>query len=783
MRRPKPTLLVLLVLGVVLGSGVRHLEFDPSAEKVFPRGHPAVADYQAFREAFGADEAIFVAFEVPQGRTVFEREALSMARRISQEAGEIEGIERAVSLADCPVLRLTPLGPRLVPGLPPDIATASDADLERFQGQILKTPLVERVLVSRDHRSASAVLRLKRFPDGGEGARENARVVRQLQDVVEAERRRSPEVRFFLAGSPLIKSKIMDAILGDLKTFTGPLTLIALVVAWLVLRSAAGVVLTLAVLGLSIDLTLGTMGHLGMPLDPMTSLVPTLILVIGVADSLHLLVEQRAQAARLGPGASGAETVREAATHVFVPCLLTSLTTMIGFASLVTSPIPPIARFGGAAAVAAGVAFLVTMILIPAAGALLPAPTPAAAVRDRASGLARLVLARPWAALMIAVGISLAIGLGAVRLRADTDFLSFFPEDDDLVRSARAIQDRFVGVAPCEIVVAGPPGCSRDPATLRAVLALERGVEGLELVDLAFSAADVVAKAQGLISGHELIPHTRAEVERIEQLLRQVAGRELQLEQLIAPPGGSHPDEEWLRVTVRARTAGSARFGELVALVREIEAKQLRPLGLSARPTGTSVVFSESAATIVQGQIQSFFFAYLLITAVLTVALRSLRLGLLSILPNIGPVAALLGTMGYLGIPFNSFNSMVASIALGIAVDDTIHLLSGFQRSAATRPLRAAVYETLAREGTALISTSAVLFCGFCVLVFGTFGPTREFGLLTAVAIAVALLGDLLLLPALLLLFPALHGVRGAPEEDEAEGGEAEGPEAADGVA
>ncbi|HBP16517.1 MAG TPA: hypothetical protein DEA08_01825, partial [Planctomycetes bacterium] len=425
---------------------------------------------------------------------------------------------------------------------------------------------------------------------------------------------------------------------------------------------------------------------------------------------------------------------------------------------------PPIQRFGVAAALSAGATFLITMTFIPAVAALLKAPAPASAVQSRARGLAEFVLRRPRLSLLGALGFCLALGLGWLKVEVYTDFLSFFPEQDPLVESVAAIESRFVGVAPCEVIVATPPGRSRDPRVLELTLALERQLEASEMVDVCFSAADMVAEATRLMTGKRGIPPDAAGIARVEKVLRQVAGHEDGLQQLISPPGGVHPGEEWVRITVRARSVGSHRYGELSRLVREFSREHFEPIGVRALPTGTSIVFSESAQAIVDGQIKSFFFAYVLITVVLSVFLRSLRLGLISAIPNVAPIAALLGVMGYLGIPFNSFNSMVASIALGIAVDDTIHVLAGFQRSARELPLREAVAATIGREGTALISTSAVLFCGFGFLLLATFVPTTEFGLLTAVAIAVALLGDLVILPALLVLCPWLTGVRGVEE-------------------
>lgn len=764
-RRPRLTLALLILLGGLLGSGIFQLGFDPSTEKVFPEGHEAVTNYEAFRETFGADESVFLAFEVPEGETVFEAESLALARRLAREASALEGVDRAIALADLPLLTLTPLGPALVPGLPEDPTQATPAQLERWRQNVESAPLIEGTLVSKDRRSTSVVVRLQRFPPGVAGAELNAQVVAGLESVVQRAQQAYPKARFFVAGSPMIKHRIMQTIQDDLVTFTPPLLLIALVMAGLLLRSLRGPFLVVGVLLLANDLTLGTMGLLGLPLDPMTTLVPTLILVIGVADSLHLLVEQRAQARALGPKATGAETILAAAKHTFVPCLLTTATTMIGFGSLYTSNIPPISRFGVAAAMGALAAFAATFLLIPAISALLPPPQAASGVQARAEGLADLVLARPRLFLAGSFVFCGLLSLGWLQVRAETDFLAFFPKDDPLIEAVEEIQERFSGVAPCEVLIKGPVGCSRDPKVLAALYALERELEGHALVDFAFSAADVVAQGNRLMTGGEAaVPDSPEGLARVEGLLKQLAGGALPTKQFISTPadGGpaaDHPGEEWLRISIRARSAGSKKFKVLADWIRgDLSRRHLEPVGVTAIPTGTSVVFGESADAIVQGQIESFLFAFLAITIVMVIVLRSVRLGLLSAIPNLAPIACLLGTMGYLDIAFNSFSSMVGSIALGIAVDDTIHILVGFRRASETQPLREAVRETLAREGTALFSTSAVLFCGFGVLTLGTFGPTREFGLLTAVAIAVALMADLMILPGLLLLFPGLLG-------------------------
>jgi predicted RND superfamily exporter protein len=773
-RHPKATLAVLALVTAALGAGALRTTFDPSTESVFPEGHPAVETFAEFRQVFGADEAIYLAFEVAAG-DVFSRESITLCRELRAALEAIEGVEQVYSLADVPVLSLNPMGlPTLEPGLPEDLDAVDDAALAAWRGRVLATPFVVGSLVSPDRRATSLVVEAARLPPGPEGAVINQQMVRAIRDLIGAEE--ADSLRFSMAGSPVIKAQIMESIVSDMITFSGPLLLLAAVTAFFVLRSWRGVALVLLVLGVTNAWVLGGMGYLGISFHSMTSLVPTLILVIGVADSLHLLVEQRAQGHLLGPGVSGADTVRAALDHVFMPCLLTSVTTALGFGSLLSSDVRPIRDFGAASAVGALVALVVTVTLVPAFAALSPGSSQAPGRAPRLDGLGRFVTSRRWLGLALAP-VVLGLGIaGALRVEPNTDFLRFFPADTRMVLDAERIQALFGGVAPCEMIVVGPPDASHDPAALQGIDAFQRALEADVLIDRTYSLVDFLSAAMQMGGDERRLPETRADVVRLEGIIRAVAGGRLPLERLVSADSPAHAGEEWLRITVRAQAVGSARFSALLTRVEELEAEHLLPAGLSVRPTGTTVVFSETADTIMMGQVRGFLWAFATISAVMVLALRSLTLGLVSLLPNLIPIAAILGSMGWLGIPLNSFNSMVVSVAIGIAVDDTIHILVGFKRFSVGRQVRAAIEETVAHEGAAVVSTSVVLLAGFGVLLVASFLPTQHFGLLTAISIGAALLGDLVILPAILLVVPWR-----CPLDQKLGGADVTGDEAADG--
>lgn len=751
LRAPRRALAALALVTVLLGLGLGKLEVDPSTEHVFPAHHPAVEDFARFRRTFGGDERLFLALRVRQG-DVFTPDVLRRTRELARGLQEIPGVERAFGLADMPVLRLTPLGPFLAPGLPEDLDQLTPAQLEGFRREVLGLPYVERMLVSPGGRATTVVAMLAPTRPGPAGAQENLELVHAVEALVA--QTASPDLEVLLAGSPLIKARITETIQADLITFTPPLLIVATLVTLALLRSLRGVALVLLVLVLTVVWVMGALGHLGITVNTMTSLAPCLVLVVGVADALHVLVEQGVQAARMGPEARGAASMREAVRHVAMPCFLTSLTTMVGFGSLFLSDIKPIREFGLAASLAAACAYVVTLVLLPACAALLPPPRRAPPRPVRLDRLARWAVARPRLTLAAGGALTTVLGLGVLRIQPDTDFLNFFPASHRLVREAYEIQELFAGIAPAELIVTGPPGCSRRPEVLRAVFALERALEEDPAVDLALSAADLVAVATELRTRRREVPADPAELAQVERLLQALVGGRLPMEDLISPPGEPHPGEEWLRVNLRVRAGGSAECARLLRRIDALRAEHLAPLGLGLLPTGTSVVFSQTADEIMRGQVESFLTALGVISLVMFVALRSLVLGVVSVIPNLVPIAAILGAMGYMGIHLSSFNAVVCSVAIGLAVDDTIHLLSGFQRFVRELPRPEAVRETIAHEGAAVVSTSLVLASGFSVLLLGSFLPTQQFGLLMGISIAAALLSDLFLLPALLLLLP-----------------------------
>jgi uncharacterized protein len=770
---PKTNLLVLAIVTALLGSGVLLLQFDPSTERIFPEGHSAVKNFREFRELFGNDEFLLVAYTAKE--PILSRGELARIQdltkklehltvQIGADKKSVTPVRSVRSLTNTPNvtldLKVFPPRPQIIKLYNKAIHKLTDSELEKARRSILASPFVKPLLLSPDGRSSALVLELTRG-DGltdREAAEQVMELVREARELVQREIS-SKGLEGHVAGSPVVKADIVATIERELVIFTLPLVLISAFVSFFIFRNIRGVIVPMVVILATSIFVYGIMGFLEIGLHPMTTLLSPLIFVVGIADSVHVLVEIENSLAQRSSGDSLYDAIHRATALVLPPCFVTSLTTTIGFGSLVISDIAPVAEFGFLAAIGTSLAFVLTFSLVPAIWLLLPdrAIEPGQAKRaPRVDGLGRFVMR----ATHILGAASLIFGVYCVSKLPDisfnTDFVGFFKEDTAVKRGVRFIQKNFAGIASIEIVVKGKKKQLRDPEVLQAMLDFEGDLLSLPEIDAAFSGADFLVFARNRMlemragKAHSGIPDAR-EISAMERLFAGMSGDKDEMRRFVSA------DEDQARITVRVKTMGSERMSAVLKAIRVFREKRFDS-SMTVVITGTPVIFSETSFYMMKGQMHSFFWALLTITLVMIVALKSFRLGLLSLIPNLFPIAVTFGFMALFEIPMNSFNSMVASVAIGIAVDDTIHVLIGYRRFRAVSEMHEALQETIAHTGAAVLSTSLLLACGFGVLMLGDFRPTGHFGFLTCVAIISAVIGDLFLLPGLIILDEKIFG-------------------------
>ena len=476
------------------------------------------------------------------------------------------------------------------------------------------------------------------------------------------------------------------------------------------------------------------MGFGGLPMTISTLILPTVLLALGCAYSMHVL------SAATQPGDDDAGFEARLAP-VALPVALSGLTTAIGFVALSTVRIDALRQVGGLGGLGAIVSTLSVLTLLPALLVVSEYSRDDRVqswLRGRgADAVSRSVASYRVLILLAAAAVCAVAAVGAARLRVESDVIQWFPESDPIRVAYSEVRDRLAGISPVNVVVEANDGTGvATPDVLVALGALVDHVEGLSTVSRATSIESPVSRVHQIVSSGSL---GAADPSLIEQYLLLLGSAE-HIDDLI-----SH-DRTKANVWVRSRSNSS---GDLLAVASEAENWWGRhgPESTSARATGIMFEFARAQQAISVGQIAGLATALAAISVVLFLAFGSLGVALSALLPNVVPILLSFGLMGWLDVPLDAGTVLVGNLALGIAVDDTIHLVNALREGGSSI---GGFRRALERVLPPLFMTTVVLSAGFAVLGFSSFVFIRNLGLLTALILVVCLLADLFLLPSAL---------------------------------
>ncbi|MEM1450844.1 MAG: MMPL family transporter [Planctomycetota bacterium] len=694
--RPRIVLAAVLLVTLLLGAAGSGLRVDNTPESWLPRGGEGAGELERFRERFGDDSLILVFTADARPEDDAWRSAVDA---LSDELRRAEGVGSVLDW-EAP---LSPLAPHLL-------------NAEKGYAALAVLPREDADLAERGRLVAGLTERL----DG-------------WQDRVG---------RWRLAGTDVIT---YDLDQGSQKSLGGlsPLVLLAMcLVFFLATRSLRAVGAMVVAVAVTAVWTLGAMAIAGRPMNLIVAVVPAILAVVTAAQATHLL--SRFQGLDGGATEDGESDDTDRAPRVrrwrraidgtWRPCLLSALTTAAGFASVGTSEIPPVRDLGLFSAGGTLASFLLVFTLVPA---LLVRSSHVGArargsawwTRERARRVGRLLGRRARFLVAAAVLLIAAFGAGLPRLELESKILRFFPSEHRVPVNYADVEENLLALTPIDLVLEGQR---------REVLA-EPSLDALaRFVDDAIAAEPLLRQA--------LVPSIPP------PLLRAFASGDAPVPAPLESVAWASGSEFALRVTLLSRTASS---NECDALIQRLRSRLpgAFPEAVEAVVTGSATQLIRGQVLLLRTQLRSFALALAVVTAVILLAFRSLRTVGVSLLPNLVPLALVLGGMGWAGIPLDTATVTVAGIALGLIVDDTIHVLHGL-RSALGRgaDTAEAVAETLFVVGRPVLVTSVAIALGFGAFVLAPFRPTHDFGLLIAASAVAAVACDLVLLPAALQL-------------------------------
>ena len=671
-------------------------------------------------------------------------------------------------------------------------------EIELLRSRALSNPTLWNNIISRDGKTTAIVCSMRTYlagemipPDADlEKQKEVHRFVdsyrrevafraQQILDrMTVADKVADLNIKYYLAGAPIFTAFYLDYIERDTAVFF-PLTLLIIgIMLIIVYRNLRGVLLPIVIVMLSFYWTFGAIEAVGKKMTLVSTILFPLILVIGLAIVIHIMnqyyeeisqklkesgsavaryiKEGRPKSLRAGYREERLQIIRNTISHVFMPCFWTSATTALGFGSLAVSKVVPVAETGMFAAWGVMATFFIAITLTPIFLAIMPIQKKVVGRNFEKTLLGRLLEhiasfnAKHALAVVIASAVLLIVSIYLMTmLIAETNLREYFKESSPIRVAHKFMEERLSGVTSIEFSVdAKDAGRLYEPEVERAISEFQKHLESYPVITKTFSMADTVKMMnKAMHEGREefyTVPDTRQAI--AQYLLLYEQGRALT----------SLVDTKYSYTFVSARlhNMGSDKIRRLISDIESEIPNIFCDLNIDVQPAGSIWLAILLEKYIVDGQIESFALAMVVISIFMFLFLRSWRLGAIAIMPNLLPILMTMGFMGLVGIPINMATCMVPSIAIGIAVDDTIHFLNRYRRE---RKLVDSDVEATRRvmvtTGQAMILTSIVLFAGFAILLLSSFNPNIHFGALTALTMATALIGDLLLLPCLIILF------------------------------
>ncbi|NIM50871.1 MAG: MMPL family transporter [Gemmatimonadales bacterium] len=734
---------VLVVVGA--GSGLKRLGVSDDMRVFFQQDDPQLLATEAVEHIYTKNTNILFVV-VPEDGNVFTPTTLAAVEELTREAWKIPFAIRVDAVTNFQHTRADG-DDLIVEDLVSDAASRSARELAEARRIALERPeLVNRLLSpAADVTGVNVTVQLpEEAPDEVSRAGSAARA---LADSVETAH---PNLRIYLTGAVMMDHTFAEVTMRDMQTLV-PLMYLGIVLAiGLLLRSAAGALVTVLVIGASLATAMGLAGWAGILISAPSANAPTMILTLAVADSIHILVTMIAAMRR---GVAKHDALVESLRVNLQPVFLTSLTTAIGFLSMNFSSSPPLRDLGNLTAVGVVGAFVYSVLLLPALAAVLPLRIRPvrSATPSHMERLANLVIVRRRPLLWVSSAVVLGLGALAVRNDLDEDFVEYFARSVPFRVATDFTAEHLTGLHQIEFSVdAGESGGISEPmylATLDRFAEWYRRQPGVMHVS---SLSETMKRLNQSMHGDDPVWYRLPES-------RELAAQYLLLYELSLPYGLDlndqvNVDKSATRVTVTGAGLTARDIRELAARGQEWLERNAPP-AMVATGAGDTVMFAHLAQQIVHGMLRGTVLAFVLVSVVLIVALRSARFGLLSLIPNVVPAVAAFGVWALAVGRVNIGLAVVAAMTFGIVVDDTVHFLSKYLRARREMQLGAedGIRYAFASVGKAIAVTSAVLVAGFAVLSLSAFDVNAGMGKLSAVTIAFALLADFLLLPPLLI--------------------------------
>jgi len=746
-------ILVPLIVAL-LASSLKHLEIDGSYRIWFEKDSKILTDYDKFREEFSNDDGIVVVFKDENG--IFNKKALSSIQRITEAFWDMPHIDRVDSITNYQHVHSEPDKPDDVlvddvlvdDFIAEDLSKVDDSYLAGRKKAALADSIIVDSFISKDGTTTMIFARLEAGANEGDDI--SAQMMDYVNAIIEPESKRTG-YKYWLNGGPPMTQAFVDIAGKDAMTFTPLVFLSSMILLFLLFRRVSGALVPLAVVLFTFLSVLAVQTLLGYKLNNFTANIPVFIVAIGIADAVHIysvwLMGKK-------EGLENKEAVEHSISKNFLPIFLTSLTTTVGFSTLAISKVVPVATLGIATASGAVLAFVISIVWMPAVLLLLKKSI-IHATKETTSiktyGYGAFIVRHDKKIILIGSLIVAIMGIGLTFVKVDSNTIRYFAPGVEIRKSAEFTMDNLTGSMSYAVIVdSGKVDGIKEPEFLRTV---EKFYEDYQMafpkdVRDMLSLLDTIKKYNKIMNNSETVPKERNLI--AQYLLLYSMG----LPQGMGITDQMDFDQQKLRVNVLTNIVDTSKDIKMITYAKEWWAKT----SYSVNITGQTAMYAYMQKDITDTLIYSLTLTILIVSLMMLLIFRRLKILWILLLPNLLPVVLVIGLMGWLGFTIDMGVAIAGAIIIGVAVDDTIHfLVKYFDARKRGLSMSETFDEVLHYAGRAILFTTVVLSLSFSMFAFSTFTPNQNFGVVTATALAIALIIDLLYLPALLSVMDAKH--------------------------
>jgi len=810
---PRVVLSFLMVLFVVMGFQVKEFRLDASVDSLVLEHDEEFRYLRKILKRYRTGEFLVVTF-TPQG-DLFGEPSLKQLKSLRNDLRGLNRVASVVSMLDVPLMRSPPVPLKDLKSNIKTLEEAQEAtvDMKYVRAEFKESPLFQNLIVSRDLKSTALQVNfamdqtyfdlfdrrgeLKEKKRGGNlslsengeleevenayWAHKALRKTQRHEDIAAVRKvmdKYRTGTRLFLGGVPMVVDDMISFVKRDLRVFgLGMLAFLTLTLS-LIFKRIRWVILPILCCIFSVLVMIGLLGVIGWEVTVVSSNFISLQLIITMSFAIHIVVRYR-EILRNNPQAENREIVKETVSTIFVPCLYSCLTTIAGFSSLLICDILPIVDFGWMMTMGLGVSLVTTFLLFPTSLILLK-KAPYATERNIGgpiTGLfARITENHGKWVIGLSVVVAIVTCIGISRLDVENSFIDYFKKDTEIYRGMKIIDEKLGGTTPLDITLefgenanntnpVEPDAFSDDDFEMFDEFEEEEDPEKywyttdkMAVIESVHDYLESLPAAGKVLSLATLLKTTRAlnDGKPFDNFDLAVLFSSLpeQFRGILINPYVSIGENQ-ARISMRIKDSLETLRRD--AFIKEIQNHLSNELGLSVdrfHLTGIMVLYNNMLQSLYNSQIRTIGLTVIFLMIMFMMLFRSVKISLIAIFPNLLASLVILGVMGLAGIPLDVMTITIVAISVGIAVDNTIHYIFRFRREFLTdKNYLATMFRCHASIGNAMFYTSLTIIVGFSILALSNFVPTILFGVLTALAMTMALCAALTLLPRLIILF------------------------------